>query len=484
MENLFKIVLAGIISLTGGWIFNDGQEANHVPFTIEEASKIALEKVDGNIVSQEDDNDDYEFMIEKDGYSYFVEVDKQTQQVTEVDKKKNNETSQPTQNQSTSITLEEAKEIALNKVNGEIIHQSQDDDDYEFKIKKDNYIYEIDVNKFDGEIEDFDKEEVKTESTLSKNQARELALQKVNGKIVKEDIDDHEYEFEIQLGDYLYEVEDNKTSQKAVITDKESIRAEVQISQEQAKQIALQKVNGEIIDIELDVEDCEYSVEIIDGQDEYLRNRFIEKYKPFLAKYASQVCHRYLQYGESDELSIALIAFNESIDRFDGSSSFFEFSKKVVKSRLYDYMNSKSYRESHHIISFEDDIGQYYLNRQSMDSYHIESRQDYLKEEIEQLQKVLKYYQITIVDVYESRPKHLISRQHIHHIISCMLKHPQLISKIIDTGQLPMKSILEICKTTRKRIEPYRKYIVAVIVIYEGQFELLQEYLPKEVIKL
>lgn len=219
-------------------------------------------------------------------------------------------------------------------------------------------------------------------------------------------------------------------------------------------------------------------------EDEYLRNGFIEKYKPFLAKYASQVCHRYLQYGESDELSIALIAFNESIDRFDGSSSFFEFSKKVVKSRLYDYMNSKSYRESHQIISFEDDTGQYYLNRQSMDSYHIESRQDYLKEEIEQLQKVLKYYQITIVDVYESRPKHLISRQHIHHIISCMLKHPQLISKIIDTGQLPMKSILEICKTTRKRIEPYRKYIVAVIVIYEGQFELLQEYLPKEVIKL
>lgn len=269
MENLFKIVVAGIISLTGGWMFKEGQQANHVPFTIEEASKIALEKVNGNIVYQEEDNDDYEFMIEKDGYSYFVEVDKQTQQVTEVDKKKNNETSQPTQNQSTSITLEEAKEIALNKVNGEIIHQSQDDDDYEFKIKKDNYIYEIDVNKFNGEIEDFDKEEVKTESTLSKNQARELALQKVNGKIVKEDIDDHEYEFEIQLGDYLYEVEVNKTSQKAVITDKESIRAEVRISQEQAKQIALQEVNGEIIDIELDVEDCEYSVEIMDGQDEY-----------------------------------------------------------------------------------------------------------------------------------------------------------------------------------------------------------------------
>lgn len=218
-------------------------------------------------------------------------------------------------------------------------------------------------------------------------------------------------------------------------------------------------------------------------EDEYLRNRFIEKYKPFLAKYASQICHRYLQYGESEELSIALLAFNESIDRFDGSTVFFEFAKTVIRSRLYDYLRSKSYQEEHVHVSIEDDQGQYYLNKQSMNSYHNESRQNYLKEEIEQLHHVLKYYHIDIIDIYESRPKHFISRQHVHYVVSHILKHSKLISQIIDTGQLPTKSILDICQTTKKRIEPYRKYIIAMIIIYEGQFELLHEYLPKEVMK-
>ena len=36
-------------------------------------------------------------------------------------------------------------------------------------------------------------------------------------------------------------------------------------------------------------------------KDEYARNRFIEKYKPFLAKYTSSVCGRYVSYSDDDE---------------------------------------------------------------------------------------------------------------------------------------------------------------------------------------
>lgn len=216
-------------------------------------------------------------------------------------------------------------------------------------------------------------------------------------------------------------------------------------------------------------------------EDEYLRNKFIERYKPFIAKYASYLSHRYLQYGENEELSIALLAFNESIERYNGEGIFFEFAKTVIRSRLYDYFKSQEYKNSDY--SFDEEKGNYYLNLTSQNYYQEELRQQYLRSEIDELKFILEKYQIDIIDLYDSRPKHFISRKHIHSIIKEILKYDDIISEIIDYGKLPMKSILKICKTTEKRISPYRKYIISIVVVMSGQFELLQEYMPEEVVR-
>jgi len=216
-------------------------------------------------------------------------------------------------------------------------------------------------------------------------------------------------------------------------------------------------------------------------EDEYLRNRFIEKYKPFLAKYTSTLCNRYVSYGKDEELSVALLAFNESIDRFNGEGIFFEYAKMVMKSRLYDYFNSKEYKEKYNKESIDDD--HYYLNESSKQRYNDTLASQRLKEEVEELRKVLKLYNIEIEELYKQRPKHLMSRNHVHHLISLLIQNEEIVSLIIDKGYLPMNRILKQYKTTQKRIEPYRKYIIAIIIICVGQFELLKDYMPREVIK-
>lgn len=218
-------------------------------------------------------------------------------------------------------------------------------------------------------------------------------------------------------------------------------------------------------------------------QDEYQRNRFIERYKPFLAKYTSSICKRYVTYGVDEELSIALIAFNESIDRFNGEGIFFEFAKIVIRSRLLDYFNTREYRERMDSESLDDTDG-YRLNLSSKASYQEELRAQRLKDEVEELKKILKYYNIDMNDLYEQRPKHMVSKMHVDHLIAKMLKNEDIVSLIIDKGYLPMNFILNQYKTTRKKIEPYRKYIIAIIVICSGQFELLKDYMPRKVIQL
>ncbi|MFH5836423.1 PepSY domain-containing protein [Proteiniclasticum sp. C24MP] len=60
----------------------------------------------------------------------------------------------------TRLTLEEARRIALGRVNGTILEEDADDDSYEFEITKDNMKYEIEVHAYTGNIVDFDAEDL------------------------------------------------------------------------------------------------------------------------------------------------------------------------------------------------------------------------------------------------------------------------------------------------------------------------------------
>lgn len=214
-------------------------------------------------------------------------------------------------------------------------------------------------------------------------------------------------------------------------------------------------------------------------KDEYQRNRFIEKYKPFLAKYTSSICNRYVAYGVDDELSIALLAFNESIDRYNGEGIFFEYAKMIVRSRLYDYFNSKEYKESHLNVDLENNEIYH-----SKEKYSEQLRQTQLKQEVEDLEKLLGFYEISMNDLYTCRPKHLLNKNHVDHLISLILKNDEIVSLIIDKGQIPITRLTHEFNTTKKRVEPYRKYMIAVILICVGQFDLLKDYMPRKVMNV
>ncbi|GAE90430.1 sigma factor [Acetivibrio straminisolvens] len=80
---------------------------------------------------------------------------------------------------------------------------------------------------------------------------------------------------------------------------------------------------------------------IKDG-DTLLRNKFIDDFKPFILKCVSQLVGKKNNLAQSDEYSIALIAFNEAIESYnlDKKTKFVSFSKQVIKRRLIDYLRS------------------------------------------------------------------------------------------------------------------------------------------------
>lgn len=63
--------------------------------------------------------------------------------------------------------------------------------------------------------------------------------------------------------------------------------------------------------------DVELEITKIKNGDEYLRNTFIDKYMPFIISTACKVTQTYINVNHSEELSIALLAFNEAIERYE-----------------------------------------------------------------------------------------------------------------------------------------------------------------------
>lgn len=148
----------------------------------EKAKEIMKSKVgSSNFVSFYFDNDEtpeYEGKIRKDNIEYEIDVDARTgsiinfdketfsknkQSTSNLNKPSNTNTNSTTQNTSLKfISAEKAKEIMKNKVGSSNFISFHFDNDetpeYESKIIKDNFEYEISVNAKTGSITEFDKD--------------------------------------------------------------------------------------------------------------------------------------------------------------------------------------------------------------------------------------------------------------------------------------------------------------------------------------
>lgn len=215
-------------------------------------------------------------------------------------------------------------------------------------------------------------------------------------------------------------------------------------------------------------------------QDETKRNDFIMQYQPFIASFCSEICHRYVEFGVDDELQIALLAFNEAIDRFDQRGNFLLFSKMVMKARLLDYFKSVQYREKMNSYSIydEEDKEIKELVQSAVNDYEEKYENSIRVAEIESLNEQLSQHGITFTDLVKCSPKHTLMRLTINHLIEEIIDHKDLCEKVLQDYTLPLKEIEKKLFLPRKKIESYRKYIIAVIVIYHSDYEYLKGYLP------
>ncbi|MCX7694207.1 MAG: RNA polymerase sigma-I factor [Caloramator sp.] len=193
------------------------------------------------------------------------------------------------------------------------------------------------------------------------------------------------------------------------------------------------------------------------------REKFIEENKNFVYKIASSICKRRLSWENDDELSIALIAFNKSIETYDNKKgNFFSYAKVIIKNSLIDYFrkstkNISVYLGDEELITFE--------TKNSMEKYEIEEENKIRAQEIAYFTLKLKEYGISFSDLVNNSPKHKDTREELINVAFLVSRENQIVERLIKTKQLPIKQICLLTAKSEKFIEKWRRYLIALILI-------------------
>lgn len=202
--------------------------------------------------------------------------------------------------------------------------------------------------------------------------------------------------------------------------------------------------------------------------DPRIREMIIDLHRDFIARVSSKICNRFLTWNNDDELSIALVAFNEAIDGYDSCTgvAFQTFARQVIHHQLVDYFRKEA-KHRHIPLLTEDDNEEFstYDVEYSFNQYQEKQRQENFEEVIEYYISELASYKVTLDDLIKVCPKHRDSKETLMKVAHSLSKEPMLLEYLTKQKMLPIRELELLTGVKRKVLERGRKYLIALTLI-------------------
>lgn len=209
--------------------------------------------------------------------------------------------------------------------------------------------------------------------------------------------------------------------------------------------------------------------------DDLARNELLGDYLNFILSSAGKTLGKRIT-KDDDACSVAMLAFNEAIDKFDASKGkFLSFAGLTIKSRIKDWLR-KEYRENSGIIPFSS-IGS---GEEDEPEFDVEDTRTGISDaaiEIECVREELEKYDISFFELPKHSPKSFKTKASCKKVIKFILGNKEIIEIIKNKHTLPVRQIIDAISVNEKLLERHRKYIIACVVILDGEYEIISEYL-------
>ncbi len=202
---------------------------------------------------------------------------------------------------------------------------------------------------------------------------------------------------------------------------------------------------------------------------EAAREELINSYKSYIKEVAAGCCGRPLEWENDDELSIALLAFNEAVESYDQSlgKEFKNYARMVISSRLIDYFRKET-RHRHLPLETVDELGEtdrrWEMNT-AWDNYREQQVQRERAEEMVYFEQVLHEYGMSLTKLEQSSPKHRDTRDNLVSIAEFTTGHEKFAAYIRRYKKLPLKELALATGTSKKVLKRGRQYILALFLI-------------------
>jgi RNA polymerase sigma factor len=209
------------------------------------------------------------------------------------------------------------------------------------------------------------------------------------------------------------------------------------------------------------------------------REYLIDTNRGFIRRISSYICKRSLDWANDDELSIALIAFNDAIDSFDYEKglNFMSFSRMLINYRLIDYF-SRNVDNAVAMSSIDEEYLAAVENSEAMDKYSIVSSAEEKALEVKMFSRELSIYGLSMADLTQNSPKHRDTRKMLFNTAMLCSRDKHIIHGLKKHKTLPIKEIEIIAKVKRKFLEKWRKYMMALLIIASSdEYIYLKEYI-------
>lgn len=219
--------------------------------------------------------------------------------------------------------------------------------------------------------------------------------------------------------------------------------------------------------------------------DKDARNTLLEKYSPFVLRIASQASRRYIERGRDDEYSVALLAMNEAIDRYDSERkvNFLGFAETIIRRRLIDHFRTQKSQSravpwtDFDVLDDEDNVTNYVEVQSSILVHQLSEEQEARKLEIAEYAEKLEEYGLSFQELVDLSPKHADARQNAMDVARCVMEDEALLNYVIEKKSLPLKALEERVGVSRKTMERQRKYILAIVLLLCGDYQHLHAFI-------
>lgn len=210
------------------------------------------------------------------------------------------------------------------------------------------------------------------------------------------------------------------------------------------------------------------------------RENLIAQHRSFIRLTSCSICKRQLVWENDDELSIALLAFNEAIDAFDSKrgGKFLAFARQVISQRLIDYFRKE---RKHQHLSLSPLEGGYELGNveknQSIEVHRRKIQQEDLAEMMLEFDKRLADYEISLEQLADCCPRHRDTRERLLAVAKLLCTDENLLSSFRQKKRLPFSDLWQKARVSKRVLENGRRYIIALVIIMtEERFSAIKSF--------